>query len=65
MPCIPGQLYQPMPQVSGEGWSLPRLGAFALKGIDSPIVLNELRLFDDRGFSETFPEPKTKGRVSN
>ncbi|CAE7666671.1 cr-1, partial [Symbiodinium pilosum] len=48
MPSIPGQTQQPMPQVSGAGWSLPRLGAYALKGIDSPIVLNELRLFDDR-----------------
>jgi len=75
VPMIPGQTQQPppqqpapqqpAPQVSGPGWSLPRLGAFALKGIDSPIVLNELRLFDERGSSETFPEPKTKGRVSN
>eukprot|EP00931_Biecheleriopsis_adriatica_P062113 TRINITY_DN373_c0_g1_i11.p1 TRINITY_DN373_c0_g1~~TRINITY_DN373_c0_g1_i11.p1 ORF type:complete len:1076 (-),score=233.82 TRINITY_DN373_c0_g1_i11:43-3270(-) len=72
MPLIPGQIqnsFQMMhslrpPQQAGQGWSLQRLGAFALKGIDSPIVLNELRLLDTQGnFFDSFPEPKTKGRV--
>eukprot|EP00913_Durusdinium_trenchii_P011025 g10349.t1 len=53
----PGQVLLAVP-----GWSLQRLGAYALKGIDSPIVLTELRLFDEGGNFESFPEPKTKGR---
>jgi len=52
------------PAAGAPGWSLQRLGAFALKGIDSPIVLTELRLFDEGGNFESFPDPKTKGRVS-
>ncbi|CAJ1388080.1 unnamed protein product [Effrenium voratum] len=61
---IPSPSPAPQPQPQGPGWSILRLGAFALKGIDSPIVLNELRLFGEGGSFDTFPEPKTKGRVS-
>lgn len=64
-PPIQPQPVSPAPQQSAvPGWSLQRLGAYALKGIDSPIVLTELRLFDEGGNFESFPEPKTKGRVS-
>jgi len=48
---------------SSSTWELERLGAFALKGIDSPILLHELRLFREDGTLEVFPEPKTKGRL--
>mmetsp|Transcript_22166 Transcript_22166/g.39860 ORF Transcript_22166/g.39860 Transcript_22166/m.39860 type:complete len:1016 (+) Transcript_22166:20-3067(+) len=51
------------PQVAGRGWAVQRLGSFALKGIDSPIALSELRIMDAQGKTEVFPEPKTKGRV--
>lgn len=60
--AAPGSL--PNAPAGAPGWSLQRLGAFALKGIDSPIVLTELRLFDEGGNFESFPDPKTKGRVS-
>ncbi|CAK9103145.1 Adenylate cyclase (ATP pyrophosphate-lyase) (Adenylyl cyclase) (Crisp-1) [Durusdinium trenchii] len=74
LPGYPQMIPQPTPGVQptpvqqqnlgNMGWSLQRLGAYALKGIDSPIVLTELRLFDEGGNFESFPEPKTKGRVS-
>lgn len=48
-----------------ERCSLQRLGAFHLKGIDSPMVLTELVIPDADGSVEAFPEPRTKGRVSN
>lgn len=44
-------------------WSLQRLGSFALKGIDSPIALHELRILDSQGNAQCFPPPKTKGHV--
>mmetsp|Transcript_44873 Transcript_44873/g.130718 ORF Transcript_44873/g.130718 Transcript_44873/m.130718 type:complete len:1266 (-) Transcript_44873:88-3885(-) len=45
--------------------SVRRLGAFVLKGIDSPMVLSELMVPDEEGRFEEFPQPKTKGRVGD
>lgn len=51
--------------VLDTGCQVRRLGAFTLKGIDSPMVLSEIRIPDEEGRYEDFPEPKTKGRVSD
>jgi len=51
--------------IGSRGCPLQRLGGFHLKGIDSPMVLNELVIPDHEGRIETFPEPRTKGRVSS
>lgn len=47
------------------GSTLVRLGAFALKGVDGPMVIHELRSPGIDGQFEIFPEPKTKGRMAN
>eukprot|EP00928_Gymnodinium_smaydae_P044412 TRINITY_DN29627_c0_g1_i1.p1 TRINITY_DN29627_c0_g1~~TRINITY_DN29627_c0_g1_i1.p1 ORF type:complete len:1310 (+),score=216.09 TRINITY_DN29627_c0_g1_i1:506-3931(+) len=50
---------------SGDGWVLERLGAFALKGIEHPLPLQELRVRREDGALEAFAEIRTKGRVSD
>lgn len=62
VPPAPLQASQSAVQVP-PGCSLTRLGSFQLKGIDSPMVLNEVSIYDAQGRAETFPEPKTKGRL--
>jgi class 3 adenylate cyclase len=46
---------------------LIRLGAYAFKGIEDPLVVHELRMPAKRGspLFEVFPEPKAKARVGD
>jgi len=54
----------PLPQGTSAngaaGHSLQRLGPYALKGVTSPLILHHLRVTDEDGSSEQFPEPKAK-----
>jgi len=55
---------KPLPR----GVQLRRLGAYALKGVEGPIVLHELRIPAvglDRPAFEDFPRPKAKRRVGD
>jgi len=45
------------------GTHFERLGAFALKGVDGPVVLHELRIRSADNRIEVFPELKTMGRM--
>jgi len=48
-----------------SGSQLERLGAFKLKGVETPIGLYEVRTPNAAGQYPSFPEPKTKGRVGD
>merc|ERR1711953_1456017 len=47
------------------GTEVTRLGSYAFKGIDGPLVVHELRVPGKNGKFEVFPEPKSKGRVGD
>lgn len=47
------------------GAVLERLGSYAFKGIEGPLVIHELRTPRSNGQSEIFPELKCKGRVDD
>jgi len=48
-----------------KGVSLKRLGSYAFKGIEIPLVIHELQVKNANGMCEEFPEPKSKGRVGD
>lgn len=47
------------------GTGLDRLGAYAFKGIEGPLVVHELHVSKSDGQFEVFPEIKSKGRLGN
>jgi len=47
------------------GSDVERLGSYKMKGVDTPIALYEVKTASEDGVYPKFPEPKTKGRVSD